>query len=89
MGDYDVNYHPSDIDNSTPLHFTRPFWSCMEAAASAVAENRSVVIVVGSGAFHCLYCPPQSHRAGALESFLSMEYVWPKHPKVVVGIATK
>lgn len=41
MGDYDVNYQPSDVDNSTPLHFTPPSWSCMEAAASAVAENRS------------------------------------------------
>lgn len=39
MGDYDVNYQPSAIDNSTPLHFTPPFWSCMEAATSA--ENRS------------------------------------------------
>lgn len=44
------------------------------AAASAVAENRSVVVVVGSGEFYYLYCPLQSHRAGGLvESFLSME----------------
>lgn len=41
MGDYDLNHHPSAINNSTPLHFTPPFWSCTEAAASAVAENRS------------------------------------------------
>lgn len=36
MGDYDVNYQPSAINNSTPVHFTPPFWLCMEAA-----ENRS------------------------------------------------
>lgn len=42
MGDYDMNYQPSAINKFTPLHFTPPFWSCMEAAAaSAVAENRS------------------------------------------------
>lgn len=50
---------------------------------------RSDAVVVGSGAFHCLYCLLQSHRAGGLESLLSMEYVWPKDPMVVVGIATK
>lgn len=38
-GDYDMNYQPSAINNSTPLHFTPPFWSCTEAAASA--ENRT------------------------------------------------
>lgn len=86
MGDYDVNHQPFAIDNSTPLHFTRPFWLCMEAA---VAENRSVVVVVGSGEFYCLYCLLQSHRAGGLESLLSMEYVWPKYPMMVVGVATK
>lgn len=64
MGGYDVNHQLSAINNSTPLHSTPRFWSCMEAAASAVAENRSVVVVVGGGAFHCLYCPLQSHRAG-------------------------
>lgn len=31
-----MNYQRSAIDNSTPLHFTRPFWLCTEAA-----ENRS------------------------------------------------
>lgn len=36
MGDYDMNYQPSAINNFTPLPV--PFWSCMEAA---VAENRS------------------------------------------------
>lgn len=75
-GDYDVNSQPSAINNSTLLHFTPPFWSCTEAA---VAENRSVVVVVvvggGGGAFHCPYCSLQSHRAGGLESLLSMEYV--------------
>lgn len=35
-GDYGMNYQPSATNNSTPLHFTPPFWSCMEAA-----ENRS------------------------------------------------
>lgn len=81
-----MNYQPSAIDNFTPS--TPRFWSCMEAAASAVAEIRSVVVVVGGAAFHCLY-PLQSHRAGGLESLLSMEYIWPKHPMVVVGVATK
>lgn len=40
-GDYDMNHQPSATNNSTSLHFTPPFWSCTEAAASAVAENRS------------------------------------------------
>lgn len=31
-----MSYQPSAINNSTPLHFTPPFWSC-----TAVAENRS------------------------------------------------
>lgn len=31
-----MNHQPSTIDNFTPLHFTPPFWSCMEAA-----ENRT------------------------------------------------
>lgn len=74
-----MNYQPSAINDSTPLHFTPPFWLCTEAA-----ENRSDV--VGGGDFHCLYCLLQSHRAGALESLLLMEYIWPKHPMVVVGV---
>lgn len=47
-----MNHHPSAIDNSTPLHFTPPFWLCMEAA-----ENRSgpmwlvVVIFIVSTAY--------------------------------------
>lgn len=45
--------------------------------------------VVGGGDFYCLYCLLQSHRAGALESLLLMEYIWPKHPMVVVGVPRK
>lgn len=47
------------------------------------------MVVVGGGAFHCPYCPLQSHRAGGLKSLLSMEHVWPNYPMVVIGVATK
>lgn len=91
MGDDDMNHQSSAINNSTPLYST-PLHSpllVMHGSSSSREPIRSDVVVVGSGAFHCLYCLLQSHRASTLESLLSMEYVWPKYPMVVVGIATK
>lgn len=91
MGDYDVNHQPSAICHqqlySTPLYFTRPFWSCTEAA-----ENRSgpmwlwlvVVLFIVSTAYNRATEPV----IGGVPP-LDGKYVWPKHPMVVIGVATK
>lgn len=53
MGDYDVNYHPSAIDNFTPLH--SPF--LVMHGSSSISSSREPIRsdVVGGGAFYCLY----------------------------------